>query len=813
MGAMRSCTAWVALLAALAGLGSCQGRVSRPVTSAAHRSNVLVIVADDLGFSDLGAFGGEIDTPNLDRLALEGVRLTGFHTAPTCSPTRAMLLSGSDSHLAGLGTMAEALTPQLRGQAGYEGYMNRRVASVAELLHDAGYFTAQAGKWHLGVEADQSPAARGFERSYTLLQGLHNHFGMDQGEKWRALGLQSTYRENGGLVHYPEGRYSADVFTDYMLDYLDEARHSGKAFFAYLTFSEPHWPLQAPPELIAKYRGRYDDGPEALRERRLQRLEDLGLIARDVVPHALVGVQPWSSLTPAERADAARRMQVYAAMVDRLDQNVGRLVERLRTNGQLDDTLIVFMSDNGAEGANRDVPLGGISGGRPVAPLTAAEMATLGIDNSVGNMGSATSYIGYGPAWAQAATAPRSRYKGLTTEGGINTSAFITGPGVRGGRVVHAFTHVMDIAPTLLQLAGVTHPEAYQGHRVSPLEGHSWVAMLADRGDAVWPADEPVGWELFFRRAIRLGDWKAVYESRDATLAASSEPSRWWLYDVGRDPGETVDLSSTEPARLAQLTRAWDAYARRVGVVLPPPDAPRASAVPPVPRHCGAADDLADIPAGEVLLGEDGPDHPGRRTRVAAFVAATGYVTQAEREGRGAVFEVPTGIVDLKDASQWWRFVSGATWRHPRGAGSAAEPEQPVVQVSYADALAYARWAGRTLPTVAQWERAARGAQTRPLANTRPGDFPRRDAAIDGHDGLAPVGCYAANAFGLVDMVGNAWEWTGEAGDPAGATGIIKGGSFLRAPGYCANFRPAAWQAQERDLPTSHVGFRTVAPG
>jgi arylsulfatase len=573
---MRSRAAWVALLAALAGLGSCQGQVSRLAAGAAHRGNVLVIVADDLGFSDLGAFGGEIDTPHLDRLALAGVRLTGFHTAPTCSPTRAMLLSGADNHVAGLGTMAEALAPPQLGRPGYEGYMNRRVASVAELLHDAGFYTVQAGKWHLGVEADQSPAARGFERSYTLLQGLHNHFGMDQGAKWRALGLQSTYRENGGLVHYPEGRYSADVFTDHMLEYLDEARHGGKPFFAYMTFSEPHWPLQAPAELIAKYRGRYDDGPEALRQRRLRRLQDLGLVARDVVPHAPVGVKPWSSLPPAERVDAARRMEVYAAMVDRLDQNVGRLIERLRANGQLDDTLIVFLSDNGAEGGDRDVPLGGISGGRPVAPLTVGEMASLGVDNSVDNFGSATSYIGYGPAWAQAATAPRSRYKGLTTQGGINTSAFIVGPGVRGGRIVHSFTHVMDITPTLLQFAGVAHPDTYQGHPVAPVEGHSWANMLADRGDAVWPAEQPVGWELFFRRAVRIGDWKAVYESENATLTASGEPSRWWLYDVGRDPGETVDLAAKEPARLAQLTRAWDAYAERVGVVLPSPEPPRA---------------------------------------------------------------------------------------------------------------------------------------------------------------------------------------------------------------------------------------------
>ena len=207
-----------------------------------------------------------------------------------------------------------------------------------------------------------------------------------------------------------------------------------------------------------------------------------------------------------------------------------------------------------------------------------------------------------------------NRYKGLTTEGGINTSAFIVGPGVRGGRIVRSFTHVMDITPTLLQLAGVAHADTYQGHPVAPIEGHSWANMLAGQGDAVWPAEEPVGWELFFRRAVRVGEWKAVYESKDATLAASSEPSRWWLYDVGRDPGETVDLSAAEPVRLAQLTRAWDAYAERVGVVLPLPEPPRAGVAPPARRGCGAGDDPVAIPGGDVLLGEDGPDRAGART-------------------------------------------------------------------------------------------------------------------------------------------------------------------------------------------------------
>lgn len=256
---------------------------------------------------------------------------------------------------------------------------------------------------------------------------------------------------------------------------------------------------------------------------------------------------------------------------------------------------------------------------------------------------------------------------------------------------------------------------------------------------------------------------------------------------------------------------------------------------------CAVADGRVAIPAGTVPLGEDGPGRPGRATAVAAFaidrhevtndqfaafVAATGYRTAAEREGGGAVFVAPAHPVPLDDAARWWRYVRGADWRHPRGPRSTIDGDgrDPVVQVTRADAEAYARWAGGALPTDAQWERAARGGQTgtrdpsswayagdgRAIANTWQGDFPARDEARDGHAGLAPVGCYPANRFGLVDMIGNAWEWTSAA---RGQAGEVKGGSFLCASGYCANYRPAAFQAQERDLPTSHIGFRTIRAG
>ncbi|MDB5469367.1 MAG: Arylsulfatase [Caulobacter sp.] len=538
---------------------------------APRRPNFLVIVADDLGFSDLGAFGGEISTPNLDALAARGVRMTGFHTAPTCSPTRSMLMSGIDNHRAGLGSMAETVTEVQTGAPGYEGYLSHDVASLPEVLHDNGYRTVMSGKWHLGREEDQSPEARGFDRSFALLQGLSNHFGADQNPAWAAVDNAPTYRDGRKVVRFPDGAYSSDVFADRLIGFLKEDT-ARRPFFAYLTFTAPHWPLQAPPELIAKYKGRYDAGPEALREERLARLKALGLVPQDAVPHPLVGVPAWSSLTPQERAFEARKMEVYAAMVEQLDRNVGRVVQALKDTGAYDNTVIVFMSDNGTEATPFTAPR-----------LVDAEKAkTLSIDNSLGNVGAGNSYVGYGPGWAQAGSAPGRLHKGYVTEGGIRAPAIVAGPGVGGPRIIDAFLHVKDILPTLLELAGLTPPATRNGKPVKPVEGHSWKAVLAGGSGPVWRADEAVGWELFYRRALRKGDWKAVYLPRSPDgLPYSREnplPADWELYNLASDPGETTNLAARDPDRLRELVADWDRYAHDAGVVIPPPGVPKAPA-------------------------------------------------------------------------------------------------------------------------------------------------------------------------------------------------------------------------------------------
>jgi arylsulfatase A-like enzyme len=523
------------------------------------RPNFLVIVADDLGFSDIGAFGGEINTPNLDRLAYAGLRFTDFHSAPACSPTRAMLLTGTDHHVAGIGTMLEVGLPGFQGAPGYEGYLNDRVAALPELLRDAGYLTLMSGKWHLGHTLDRSPAARGFERSFALLPAGASHYGGAAAGGFSPV--PTLYTEDDQFVSVGDDFYSSDFYTDKLLQYFGErAADDDRPFFAYLPFQAPHWPLQAPDESIAPYRGRYDAGPDELRDARLEALKSLGLCPPDVVPHPVVadGAPEWADMTDDQRALSARSMEVYAGMVDRMDQNIGRVIDYLAGTGELDNTVVIFMSDNGAEGAIVEA-----------MPLRGAEIAAQiekHCDNSLDNLGRPSSFIWYGPRWAQAATAPSRLHKAFTTEGGIRVVGFITWPGfTRQQEIGTAFATVMDIAPTLLELAGAAHPgETYRGHAVEPIRGRSLVQYLSGDADAVHDAETGTGWELFGRRAIRQGDWKAVH------LPPPHGTGDWQLYDLSSDPGEIDDLAGSRPEILAELLRLWERYVQDNGVIVDP---------------------------------------------------------------------------------------------------------------------------------------------------------------------------------------------------------------------------------------------------
>lgn len=515
------------------------------------RPNILVIVVDDLGYSDLGAFGGgDIDTPTIDKLALQGVRLKSFYTAPTCSPTRAALLSGTDPHIAGLGNMAELLAENQRDQPGYEGYLNQRVVSVASLLRDSGYFTAMTGKWHLGLERNQSPAAAGFDRSFALLHGGAGHFD-DTGLLARAP--TALYRENGDFASWPSGRYSSDFYTERLIEYL-RGNDQHQPFFAYLAFSAVHWPLQAPDDLLLKYRGRYDGGWDLLRDQRLAGQQRVGLLENlvDIVPPP--GYRPWDSLDADERRVEARKMEVFAAMVDSVDQNIQKMVDYLRQSGVLDNTVIIFLSDNGAEGT-------------PLEKSSLLDGWLERFDNSLENMGRAGSYIFYGPSWAYATTAPNKHYKSHVTEGGIHVPAFIWRKDMpSGGSIAPAPVTVMDIAPTLLELAGVNYPETYRARPVTPLRGTSLLPLLERPATLLHARDTRFGMELFGRKAMREGKWKIFQEP------APFGTGEWQLYDLENDPGEVHDVAASNQDVVARLAAAWQVYADEVGVI--PPDEP-----------------------------------------------------------------------------------------------------------------------------------------------------------------------------------------------------------------------------------------------
>ena len=526
------------------------------------RYNILLIVADDLGFSDIGAFGGEIETPNLDRLAHDGLRLTGFHTAPVCAPTRAMLLTGTDNHVAGVGYMGQ-VPPELADLPGYEGYLNSSVAALPEILNDAGYATIMSGKWHLGDPDISRPATRGFEKSFALMPGAANHYPYDlppdsAQSHFLIRRAADIYLENDRPVGaLPDDFYSSDAYADKLIGYLDELRGAGddRPFFAYLPFTAPHWPLQAPAESVAKYRGRYDEGPDVLRQSRLAALKRLGLIPPDAEAHPVVAEDgDWDEQTGAERAISARAMEVYAGMVDRMDWNIGRVLDWLDRHGEREKTVVIFLSDNGAEGALLEA--------KPVFGDDLMQVIDAHFDNSLDNIGRGNSFVWYGPRWAQAATAPSRLYKAYTTQGGIRTVAFISHPGIPGeGRIAHDFVTAMDVTPTVLDIAGVPHPGTeYKGREVREPFGRSWLPWLQGAVPTVHGEDTVTGWEMWGRRAVRRGDWKAVYHQVDGGRY------RWQLYDLSEDPGEIHDLSEIEPARLTTLLTDYRVYAARAGI-------------------------------------------------------------------------------------------------------------------------------------------------------------------------------------------------------------------------------------------------------
>ena len=521
---------------------------------APKRPNILLIVADDLGYTDIGAYGAEIATPNLDKLAKTGVKMTSFYASPFCSPTRAMLMSGSDNHLVGFGDMAELMLPEQRGKPGYEGNLNERVVPMAQVLKDAGYRTAMVGKWHLGVAEQFSPASRGFEQSYAMVQGGASHFGDQSGivAMDPAKPPKAIYRENGKAIDIPrDGFYSSEAFADKLLEYMKSGESSGKPFFGYLAFTAPHWPLHAPDADIAKYEGRYKEGYDKLRKERFERLKKLGLVSADTpIYEGHPNWPKWDSLTPEQKESEARRMTVYSAMIENMDRQIGRVLAYLKDKGQLDNTFIFFMSDNGADGNSvYDV-------------ARTREWIHKDMDNSNANIGKPGSFIEYGPGWAQVGMTPFKMFKSFMYEGGISVPAIAWGPGIQGGTVKREFAHVTDVAPTIYELAGTQHPGIRYGDKpVLPLRGKSMLPYLQGKAKQVRGKDEPVGWELGGRKALRKGDWKIVYANQPWGTG------NWELYNIARDRSESSNLAAKNPAKLNELLADWKTYVADTGTL------------------------------------------------------------------------------------------------------------------------------------------------------------------------------------------------------------------------------------------------------
>lgn len=516
--------------------------------------NVLLIVADDIGYTDLGVYGSEIPTPRLDALARDGARFSDFHTGMTCSPTRAMLMSGVDHHLAGLGNMAEDVAPNQRGKPGYEGHLNFSVAALPEVMKANGYRTVMAGKWHLGMDERTSPAARGFDHSFSSLQGGSGHFA----NMMPIVGPgKAKFREGHQMLdHLPDDFYSTDAFADKLITYLDtqDAVEKEKPFFAYLAFTAPHWPIQAPDESIARHRGKYDDGYDALFERRLAAAKRLGLFSVDHpgAPRDPQGT-PWFSLPRSAQQAEARKMEAFAAMITDVDSAIGRVLDYLQGSGELDDTIVIFMSDNGYEG--HDLRTGF---------KEAAEFAGQCCDNSTDNIGRPSSYVWMGPNWSRASTAGFRSYKGFPTEGGTRVPFIVNYKGMQRSGLVQARGHVSDIYPTILELAGIDLPKgSFGGHAVLPVQGKSLVPLLSGQSKEVHAAEDPFAQELFGKRAIRIGKWKAVM------MPKPHGNGQWQLFDLSRDIAETKDLAAERPVELAQMVKEWDIWSRRTNVILP----------------------------------------------------------------------------------------------------------------------------------------------------------------------------------------------------------------------------------------------------
>ncbi len=521
----------------------CNGCTSTSEQS--EKKNVLLIIIDDMGYSDLASFGGEINTPNINMLAEQGTRYTRFHTSSLSAPTRSMILTGVDNHSNGIGAMPPTAFTSQYLQPGYEGQLNDRVATIAEILNSQlDYYTFTAGKWHIGDKEHSCPSSRGFDHSFSLMGGGGSHFS-DAFTLFAFDQPVTYYREDGKRIdQLPEDFYSTTVYTEHILEYLDNAPKD-RPFFGYISMTAPHDPLHIIDEWREKYRGVYDKGYDHIRETRHKRQIELGIIPASTPYYPIE--ERWDELTPEQQLEQARTMEVYAAMIDYLDYSIGRIIDKLKSNGEYENTLIFVVSDNGANSKDSYE-----------YPGNSKEMLAEMYDNSIENYGRFNSFIAQGKAWAGVSNNPYSGYKETMNEGGNCTPLIISGGDFAKSKIDNtSLIHVTDIAPTIFNYVGAEY--RFEGRDLAPLYGRA----IDPSGVDVRGENDTVCFEIDENKSAIRGYWKVLQN----TKSSGGDGVNWRLYNLKDDVAEMNDLSQQYPEIKRELIAEWEKYAREVGYV------------------------------------------------------------------------------------------------------------------------------------------------------------------------------------------------------------------------------------------------------
>lgn len=508
------------------------GALSASFISSAHKPvapNIIIILADDMGYSDIGCYGSEINTPNIDRLAQEGVKFTQFYNSARCCPTRASLLTGMYHHKTGMGGMTNTNIEL----PAYQGYLNNECMTFGEIFKSAGYKTYLSGKWHVGDKKESWPVNRGFDNSFSLISGATDYFDPYMGN-YDALRLVIDSQKY--IPHDPEF-YLTDAFSDYAHEYIDEHqdRYPETPFLLYLSYTAPHWPLQALPEDILRYEDTYKIGWDSIRVQRFKKMRKSGVIDENVkLSERHNSVPPWSSLKEKEKNIWSQKMAVYAAMIDRMDQGIGKLLDLLDQKGVADNTIVIFLADNG--GCMED-----------------AEKFGVNIEGS--DPGGPGSFIGYEAPWANVSNTPFRYFKSWMHEGGIATPFIMKYPGkIEKNSIRNASAHIIDIVPTLMEYAQIEYPDKYEGNNLKPLDGKSFLSVIHNNETSQHDA---LFWEHLGYRAVRSNDWKIV----------STYPDNIWeLYNLEVDRSETVDLSNDFPCKVEELEKKYLKWAKKSNV-------------------------------------------------------------------------------------------------------------------------------------------------------------------------------------------------------------------------------------------------------